>query len=187
MGHFKHPQIKPSLILNVPSNIVQFRCGFHQSLFLDSEGNGNSVGGNERGQLGLGHNTKKNVLSKIFNIPPIKSISCIGGSCYLIDFQGYLWTFGNNNFGQLGHGNKTNMNTPKVVNTLIDIQKISNGSNGRHFLAKNSQNQIYVSGNNYYGQLGTGDTIPISTPRENLLYSNIWGDELYTRAKSARK
>ena len=90
LGHFKHPQIIPSLILNAPSNIVQFICGFHQSLLLDSEGNVFSVGHNSLGQLGLGHNTTKNVLSKIFNIPPIKSISCIGGSCYLIDFQGYF-------------------------------------------------------------------------------------------------
>ena len=35
LGHFNHPQIKPSLILNLPSNIVQFFCGAHQSLFLD--------------------------------------------------------------------------------------------------------------------------------------------------------
>ena len=65
LGHFNNPQITPSLILNVPSNIVQFVCGSHENLFLDSEGNVFSVGKNEFGQLGLAHNRNQNVLSKI--------------------------------------------------------------------------------------------------------------------------
>ena len=70
LGHFKSLQITPSLIPNAPPNIVQFICGFNQSLFLDSEGNVFSVGYNRYGSLGLGHNTNQNVLNKIVNIPP---------------------------------------------------------------------------------------------------------------------
>ena len=187
LGHFNSPQITPSLISNLPSNIVQFVCGGFQSLFLDSEGNVFSVGNNEYGQLGLGHNTNQNVLNKIPNIPPIKKISCVLSSCYLIDCKGNLWNFGKNDSGQLGHGDETSYNTPKIINTLKDIQQISYGS-GCHFFAKNSQNQIFVTGNNSFGQLGTGDTQPLSFPREiNSRYSNIWRDEFHTRAKSARK
>ena len=113
LGHFDHPQITPSLIPNAPPNIAQFICGSHHNLFLDSEGNVFSVGANDFGQLGLGHNTKQNVLNKIPNIPSIKIISCVSESCYLIDFEGNLWTFGNNNRGQLGHGDKTTKIHPK--------------------------------------------------------------------------
>ena len=191
LGHFKHPQITPSLILNLPSNIVQFVCGYHQNLFLDSEANVYSVGENAYGSLGLGHKTKQNVLTKIVNIPPIQTISCVGASCYLIDFEGNLWSFGFGEYGQLGHGNKLNINAPKVINTLKDIQQISYGSNGYHFIAKNSQDQIFTSGYNSHGQLGTGDTQSpfISILKEiNSQYSTIWGDEVvHTRAKSARK
>ena len=188
LGHFDHPQMTPSLILNLPSNIVHFVCGFCQSIFLDSEGNVFSVGFNEYGQLGLGHNTNQNELNKIPNIPPIKIISCVHASCYLIDFEGNLWTFGRNNHGQLGHGDKTHKNIPQIVNTLKDIQQISYGSYGFHFLAKNSQNQIFVSGNNNKGQFGTGDTQSVSIPKElDSQYSAIWRDELNSRAKSARK
>ena len=189
LGHFNHPQITPSLILNLPSNIVQFFCAHNLSLFLDSEGNVFSVGTN--GQLGIGHSTNQNVLRKIINIPTIQTISCVGDSCYLIDFEGNLWSFGNNNKGQLGHGDTTDKNTPTVITTLKDIQQISYGSNGKHFLAKNSQNQIFVSGNNNCGQLGTGDkeeSISIFPIEINSKYSTIWGDKvLYIRAKSARK
>ena len=188
LGHFNHPQITPSLIPNVPSNIVQFVCGDSQSLFLDCEGNVFSFGNNEYGQLGLGHNTNQNVLNKIPNIPPIKIISVGNASCYLIDFEGNLWSFGYNGDEQLGHGDKTDINIPKIINTLEDIQQISYGCCGFHFMAKNSQNQIFATGFNCYGQLGTGDTESVSIPKEiNSQYSTIWGDLFHIRAKSARK
>ena len=59
---------------------------------------------------------------------------------------------------------------------------------GFHFLAKNSQNQIFAIRRNDQGQLGTGDTQTASIPKEiNSQYSTIWRDEFHTRAKSARK
>ena len=194
LGHFDSPQIAPNLILNSPSNIVRFVCGDYHNLFLDSEGNVFSVGNNysgqlglgysrnqnesnEYGQLGLGHNTDQNELSKIPNIPPIKIISCVSSSSYLIDFEGNLWSFGKNNSGQLGHGDKTNISTPKIINTVKDIQQMCYGSScADHFFAKNSQNQIFVTGNNDCGQLGTGDNTSVSIPKEiNSKYFSIWG------------
>ena len=189
LGHFNHPQITPSLIPNAPSNIIQFVCGYHQSLFLDSEGNVFSCGNNIFGQLGLGHDTKQNVLNKIVNIPPIQTISCVNASCYLIDFEGNVWSFGYNSKGQLGHGDIKNIKAPKVISTLKDIQQISYGPCGEHFFAKNSQNQIFVIGYNHFGQHGTGDYQSVSIPKEmNSQYSKIWGEcQIICRAKSARK
>ena len=188
LGHFDSPQITPSPILNAPENIVQFICGSGHSLFLDSEGKVFSFGYNGEGELGLGHKTNQNVLNKIPNIPLIKIISIVLCSSYLIDFEGNLWTFGLNEHGQLGHGHYNSINTPKIIKTVKDIQQISYGTCGKHFFAKNSQNQIFATGYNIYGQLGTGDTESVSIPKEiNSQYSTFWRDELYTRAKSARK
>ena len=75
----------------------------------------------------------------------------------LFDFEGNRWTFGYNGEAQLGHGDIANKSTPKMINTLKYIQHISYGCCGRHFLGKNSQNQIFVTGANDCGQLGTGD------------------------------
>ena len=189
LGHFNDTQITPSLIPNLPSNIDQFVCGATQSLFLDSEGNVYSTGKNNYGELGLGHNIDRNVLNKIPNIPPIKIISCVGSSCYLIDFEGNLWIFGYNGFGQLGNDDESNINVPKMIKTLKDIQQLSRGSCGYHFFAKNSENQIFATGRNDYGQLGKGDTEPVTILKEiNSQFSTIWGDVvLNSRAKSARK
>ena len=143
LGHFNDAQITPILIPNAPLNIVQFVCGNHQSLFLDSEGNVYSLGENYFGELGLGHNTNQNELNKIPNIPPIKIISCAWSSSYLIDLEGNLWSFGNNDNGQLGHHDKKGNNTPKIINNLKDIQQISYGSCGLHlFCQKLSKSNI---------------------------------------------
>ena len=178
----------PSLIPNAPLNIVEFACGVAQCLFLDSEGNVYSVGDNEFGELGLGHKINQNVLNKIPNIPPIKIISCANLSCYLLDFEGNVWSFGNNGDGQLGHGESKIKKAPKIIKTLKNIQQISYGCCGDHFLAKNSQNQIFATGRNNYGQLGTGNTKSVSILTDiDSQYSTIWRDEFYSRAKSARK
>ena len=188
LGHFYDTQITPIIIPNLPSKIAHFICGYNQNLFLDSEGNVYSVGQNYFGELGLGHDTYQNVLNKIENIPPIKIISCMRLSCYLIDFDGNVWSFGYNPYGQLGHGDTTQRNAPKIINTLKDIQQISYGSCGFQFFAKNSQKQIFVTGRNDFGQLGTGDTQSLSIPKEiDSQYSTIWRDELHPLAKSARK
>ena len=107
----------------------------------------------------------------------------------MLDFEGNLWSFGRYDWGQLGHGHiKVNIFTPTVINTLKDIEQISYGCSGQHFMAKNSQNQIFVAGNNVHQQLGTGDTQARTIFEEiNSHYSTIWGDELRTRGKSARK
>ena len=97
-------------------------------------------------------------------------------------------SFGDNNKGQLGHGDEAHLNAPKIINALKDIQQISYGCTGYHFFAKNSQNQIFVTGNNNHGQLGTGDTQSGSIPKEmDSKYSTIWRDEIRSRPKSARK
>ena len=125
-------------------------------------------------------------MNQIPNIPPIRSISCVGHSSYLVDIDGDLWSFGYNHYGQLGHDDKAII--PTIIESL-NITQTAQGSCGYHFLAKDSQNKIFVMGRNDEGQLGTGDTQSLSTLKEiNSQYSTIWGDEvLHTRGKSARK
>ena len=176
LGNFETPQIKVSPILNAPKNIVHFCCGYNQSFFLDNEGKVFSVGYNVEGNLGLGNNSNQNTLAKITNIPPIQSISSAGYSCYLLDYEGNVRSFGYNSNGELGHGDTAHKNTPKQIKSLKNIRQISYGSFGHHFLAKDSQNKIFVAGRNNYGQLGTGDTQPCSIPKE-IQYCHIWRNE----------
>ena len=66
LGHFA---LQTAPTTNLPSNIVQFICGFHHSLFLDSDGNVFSVGDNFYGQLGRFND--RNI--KLKNLLPIRT------------------------------------------------------------------------------------------------------------------
>ena len=183
-------QINASVVFKHPPNIIQISCGFYHVLFLDDEGTVFSVGKNDSGQLGLGDTRNQNILNRINNIPPIRLISCASNSSFLIDYEGNIWSFGENLYAQLGHGNKTkSFDHPNKISSLVDIEQISLGYAGYYFLAKDSQNKIFVVGNNDKGQLGTG-YVRLNTIDPIELTSNyfeIWGSLFKSRAKSARK
>ena len=188
LGHYNRLQTIPCLIPNQPQNIIQFCCGVSHSLFLDIEGKVYSVGYNMNGALGIGNYKNQNLLNQIPNIPFIQNISCIGDNSFLIDDKGYLWSFGYNYWGTLGLGDSFKRNTPTKVNLLSEITQICNSSTGTHFLAKDSQNTIFASGNNYSGQMGMKlkDNL-VKTPTKLNTDFKIWGDGFKSRAKSARK
>ena len=97
---------------------------------------------------------------------------------------------GYNGDGQLGHDDNIDRNIPTKVDSLKDIQQISSGCCGSHFLANNSQNNTFVMGNNNYGQLGTENFSMTSKPiKIDSEYIPIWKDtnKVENRAKSARK
>ena len=184
------PQIKVRKIDNHPPNIIQFCSGYYHSLFLDFDGNVFSIGYNSHGNLGLGHNTNQNTFNQILDIPPIQSIFCIGHSNCLIDFEGNLWCFGLNNYYQFGFGDLNSRNIPTKCIDVVGVSQVASGCCGNHFLIKNFDNQIFVGGNNFSGQLGTGETLSQPKYREmNSCYSSIWGNTQSNRnrAKSARK
>ena len=187
IGHFNCPQITPIIIPNLPSNIVQFVCGFFHSLFLDSEGNVYSVGENRKCQLGLSHYEKQNTLIKIPNIPPIQFISCVHHSSFLLDIEGNVWSFGDNYSGQLGQGKTEDGYVPTKIKSLKNIQQISCGPSGNHFLAKDSKHRMFFTGN-FSFDTKTRKRESFSTPKEvDSQYSTIWGESKRSRLKSARK
>ena len=101
---------------------------------------------------------------QIQNIPPIRKISSVFNSSYLLDFEGNVWSFGHNSYGQLGNGEKTDRKVPTKIESLKDIQQISYGC-GYHFLVKDSHNKIFVFGSNREEQLATEK--PESLPIKN--------------------
>ena len=112
LGSYNYSEITPSLILNLPSNLVHFVCGSDQSLFLDSEGNVFSVGSNEFGELGLNHNTNQNEL----NNQQISYGSC-GYHFLAKNSQNQIFVTGYNDFGQLGTEDTESVLIPKEINS----------------------------------------------------------------------
>jgi hypothetical protein len=77
--------------------------------------------------------------------------------------DGKIYSWGNNNFGQLGLGHTTQQNTPQLVTAITDkIISISCGY--AHVMALTDKGDVYIWGNNEYGQLGLGTYIQQNTP-----------------------
>ena len=188
LGFNEEYTIKPCLLFNQPPNIVKIFAGNHHSLFLDIDGNIFSVGKNIEGNLGRANSKNQNVVHKIRNIPPIYTCSCVGDCSYLLDFDGNIWSFGSNGFYQLGHS-KAYYLVPTKITSITNVKQISGGKFGKCFLAKDSQNKIFVMGYNRHGQLGVGHSaslrVPVDLESDNF---KIWGDvNQFSRVKSARK
>ena len=179
LGHYSIREVTPTLIPNLPSNIVHFVSGYIHNLFLDEEGNVYSCGYNHYGSLGIGHDSKmhNNVLNKLQDIPPIKKISIVNYSSFLVDFDGNLWSFGKGGDGQLAHTDKSvramSLNVPTKVEGL-KVQQVSYGCCAfSNCYFKDSQNKILATSRDGLEQFRVGD---------------IWGNgDLKSRAKSARK
>ena len=70
----------------------------------------------------------------------------------------YLYMFGKNNFGQLGIEENSYIFEPILIPSLSQKEKVSKISlGGEHSLILTQINNIYSSGLNLFGQLGTGD------------------------------
>ena len=183
-------QIKAVCIPNQPKNIIQFCCGLEHTLFLNSEGDVFGAGNNHYGSVGVGKKQRTHkVLIQIPDIPKIETISCTGRSSFLIDFDGNVWSFGYNSHGQLGHGDTIDRAVPTEISSIKNIKYISSGSHGEHVLAKDSDNKIFIMGENSCFQLvNKGYSSKGSLPEEMKHDFTVWGvGQNRIRAKSARK
>ena len=107
----------------------------------------------------------------------------------MVDFDGNVWSFGCNTNGQLSLGHCGKINIPTQIPSIKEINQISQGTESYHILLKNSRNEIFVVGNNDYGQIALKCFFKTTTTPVQIdsSLSMIWGSEINSIAKSARK
>ena len=152
----------------------QLSMGGLHSAAISSDGNLYTWGENGRGQLGDGSNTSQSTpvqVKKPQGAPEgftWKQVSIGWSHSAAFGSDGNLYTWGENGRGQLGNGTNTNQKTPILVNkpqntpegftwkqfTLGDLNTAAFGSDGN----------LYIWGNNQYGQLGNGTTTNQNRP-----------------------
>ena len=151
LGH-NNDVLLPTPIPNLPK-INMISCGGRFTVCVDDEGFIWSFGENNCGQLGTGNTTNFNVPQKLLNIPSVLSVSC--GSLYtlIITTDSNLWSCGRNDNGQLCLGNTEGCSKPQKT-SFSNISKISSG--WRHSLFQNNKGEVFVCGDNQFGQCGLG-------------------------------
>ena len=159
-----------------------FKCiaaGYSSSYAVDSSGRIWSWGGNGYGSLGDG--TKDYRSSPVSVIGPTLYTKVVAGSSHALGLgtDGQVWAWGFNGNGQLGLGTSgfgTEKSSPVMilrVGSYIDIV-----AGAGHSLALDHTGTLWAWGNNYYGQLGTGNTVNTSSPVSIAgVFTSIYGGD----------
>ncbi|XP_057419618.1 ultraviolet-B receptor UVR8 isoform X2 [Lotus japonicus] len=141
--------------------IKQIACGDSHCLAVTMEGEVQSWGRNQNGQLGLGTADDSLVPQKIqtFQGVPIKMVAAGAEHSVAITENGELYGWGWGRYGNLGLGDRNDRWIPEKVSS-VDLQRdkmIMVACGWRHTISVSSSGGLFTYGWSKYGQLGHGD------------------------------
>ena len=174
----------------IPFHIVSLEdinfveCGYNFILCKSNNGDVYGWGCNEYGQLGLGDFDNRRVPTKCEYWPKdIVDIKCGGAHTIVLVQSQEVYSCGDNDSAQLGryvepeyifksddYLEYTSSSLQKIP-LLSEIIRIETGDN--HSMCIDTNNDIYVFGSNYEGELGLGDTDNRYEPIKHPSLSNI--------------
>ncbi len=160
------PQLLPTAVLDLPSNIAKAAIGSGHSCAETVSGDLYCWGRNQTGQLGLGN---MDAQMRPVQVPlhgfTVDKLSAGGGYSCVRAPEGTLWCWGANQYGQLGLGDTTLRTQPIQVSALgTNVGRFSTGAT--HSCAITQDGTVWCWGDNRYGQLGVGDLQQRSTPTQ---------------------
>jgi alpha-tubulin suppressor-like RCC1 family protein len=155
-------------------NITAITAGSYFSLILDSDGKVYGVGDNHAGQLGLGNTNSRSSFTEVSSLKDknITAIIARGSHSFAIDNNGKVYAAGWNYSGKLGLGDTNDRNTFTKVSSLKDKNITAIATGNHHSFAIDSNGKVYVTGDNYHGQLGLGDVYDRYDFTEVSFFSN---------------
>jgi alpha-tubulin suppressor-like RCC1 family protein len=143
---------------------VQLSCGYASSAALRANGTIWAWGSGSYGRLGSGSTTtRSSPVSVVGGFTDWVQVSHGGGHTIALRANGTLWSWGRNSNGQLGDNTLQSKSSPvSVVGGFTDWAQVSVGGNAGMGIRTNGT--AWSWGRNYYGKLGTGNTISTSSP-----------------------
>ncbi|CAN1787591.1 Ultraviolet-B receptor UVR8 [Linum perenne] len=150
--------------------IRQIACGDSHCLAVTMDGEVQSWGRNQNGQLGLGTIEDSLVPQKIqaFQGIPIKMVAAGAEHTAAVTEDGELYGWGWGRYGNLGLGDRNDRLVPQKVSLAnLDGEKMVIVACGwRHTISVSSSGGLYSYGWSKYGQLGHGDFKDHLTPHK---------------------
>ncbi|KAK4490630.1 hypothetical protein RD792_001318 [Penstemon davidsonii] len=139
--------------------IKQIACGDSHCLAVTMEGEIQSWGRNQNGQLGLGTTEDSLVPQKIdaFKGIPVKMVAAGAEHTAAVTEDGELYGWGWGRYGNLGLGDRYDRLVPWKVETVKAEKMVLVACGWRHTISVSSSGNLYTYGWSKYGQLGHGD------------------------------
>ncbi|XP_068647495.1 ultraviolet-B receptor UVR8-like isoform X2 [Aristolochia californica] len=154
--------------------IKQIACGDSHCLAVTMEGEVQSWGRNQNGQLGLGTMEDSLLPQKIqaFKGIPIKMIAAGAEHTAAVTEDGDLYGWGWGRYGNLGLGDRTDRLVPEKVSAVDGQKMVLVACGWRHTICISSTGSLYTYGWNKYGQLGHGHFEDLLVPLQLEALSN---------------
>lgn len=139
--------------------IRQIACGDSHCLAVTMEGEVQSWGRNQNGQLGLGTIEDSLVPQRIeaFQGITVKMVAAGAEHTVAITEDGDLYGWGWGRYGNLGLGDRKDRNIPEKVSIISGEKMVQVACGWRHTISVSSSGDLYTYGWSKYGQLGHGD------------------------------
>jgi len=135
--------------------VKSVHCGNYFTLLVDENQCLWSTGDNSNGCLGLGDYQNRHSFVQVPDLC-VDQLACGNQHVMSIDKDSTLWGWGDNQFGQLTRAAST-----RPVMLRQDAATVSTGS--WNTILRNTNDQVFVSGHNGYGQLSIGHTSHLPT------------------------
>lgn len=148
--------------------IRQIACGDSHCLAVTMDGEVQSWGRNQNGQLGLGTTEDSLVPQKIqaFQGVSIKMVAAGAEHTAAVTEDGELYGWGWGRYGNLGLGDRNDRLVPEKVSLVKGDKMIMVACGWRHTISVSSFGGLYTYGWSKYGQLGHGDFEDHLTPHK---------------------
>ncbi|KAJ4838177.1 Ultraviolet-B receptor uvr8 [Turnera subulata] len=146
--------------------IRQIACGDSHCLAVTLDGEVQSWGRNQNGQLGLGTTEDSLVPQRIqaFQGVRIKMVAAGAEHTAAVTESGELYGWGWGRYGNLGLGDRNDRLVPEKVSFTHGEKMVIVACGWRHTIAVSSAGGLYTYGWSKYGQLGHGDFEDHLTP-----------------------
>lgn len=142
--------------------VASVAASYEHTMILKKDGTLWACGDNYHGQLGDG--TKSSRKTPIQVMSGVKQVSSTWLHTMILKTDGSLWACGYNQYGQLGNGTTTSFGTPTSTPVKVMDGVASVAAATYHTIMLKTDGSLWACGDNRFGQLGDGTTVPRTMP-----------------------
>lgn len=161
--NFLNTQWKEFVPNNLVPNTVSYTLSYGTAYCIDNVGDLYAVGDNSENKLGLGNSYLQQDPVKIVLPEGAKAKTIYGGprNTWIVDTNNNVWAAGSNTQGEFGLNNRTAYMTfqkiTSINGSLVKNIFVSDNYYCRSTMVEYTNGEIWVSGDNTYGNWGSGN------------------------------